>query len=537
LLTLSSITFDNSLGSLLPSEGLRVFDAPALGRVPQRQSAVPQEWNTAHNGLPIRESLRKLALNELLNTPEGAPSPFEKSSADEFMAWGREVSPFSTTGLPRFLDAAMQDNPETYREFVLQDASEGRAARRWWRSKKKQLAPEIDLFTMKDLARTQDQLSFIDRGPVATGVDVFGYLSAGVGVGQAARLTADCLRVAGVDVSVAALQRKRSARIDEVRPSIVLEHDVALMCVDAFGFKDQCNRIGAGYFSDRYTIAQWYWELEQVPNYYREPLSLIDEFWAPTRFLYEAMRTVAPDSVRVTHMPLPIRTFTEVAPLEKSALGIDGRFLFYFSFDFLSVMKRKNPEGIINAYLDAFEERDGAALLIKSINGIQRPEELQRLSEATRGRKDVHVVDEFVSPHLSAALMATADCYVSLHRSEGYGLTLAEAMAMGKPVVATGYSGNLDFMNHENSLLIPFSLVPVGDGAEGYPASSMWAEPDHAASVAALQRILQDRTWAKNLGDAGRQHVAREFSFEVVGGRMRERLAEIRKARGNPPAR
>ena len=489
---------------------------------------VSEEWNVASNGLPIRDSLREIALNEAINGVLDIPSPFSSDCSKQYVQWGRSVSLFGVTDLPRFLEAAFKENEELLTEHVLNDFSSARDSRKWWRSKKELLRPEISLFKIRDLFAKRQQLKVKDLGPNISGVDVFGYLSAGVGVGQSARLNVEALHTTEIDVTAVSLPRPRSNRLYLEHKDIALTHDIALMCVDAYQFLHQRHIIGERYFSQRYTIAQWFWELEQVPSYYIEPLSVIQEFWAPTLFLKNAMTSIAPSSARIEYMPLPVRPGVTSSAISKSLLGLEDRFLFYFSFDFLSVMKRKNPVGLLRAYIDAFKPADGAALLIKSINGFQRPTELGELRLAAAGRSDIKIVDEFVTPQMNSALMATADCYVSLHRSEGYGLTLAEAMALGKPVIATGYSGNMDFMSESNSVPISYSLVPVGDNAEGYPSTSQWAEPDHEASVLALQKMMSDRNFAVELGKAAQLHLERNFSIEVVGNLMLRRIQEIR---------
>lgn len=484
-------------------------------------------WTQSTSGLPIRTTLRNLALQDLLGGSRDLPSPFQIADKKRFTEWGMSISPNSVSALPRFLDAAIQDNQDLYREFVLFDFSDVSRSRKWWKRQKSLLEPEIKFFKTRHLVRKTSKLEVVDTGPRSEGVDLFGYLSSGAGVGQAARLMSDTLQMSGIDTTEVSLPRPRSVRVNSETYRFEVQHDIALMCVDAYQFVKQRHVIGEKYFDNRYTIAQWYWELEEVPGYYREPLSLIDEFWAPTKFLANAMASIAPPSLRITHMPLPIVSPGDIKPLSKEDIGLANRFLFYFSFDFLSVMKRKNPQAVVRAFVEAFNELDGAALLIKSINGIQRPRELNELHALVGDRHDIKIVDEFLAPQMNSALMATADCYVSLHRSEGYGLTLAEAMALGKPVIATAYSGNLDFMTNDSSILIPHSLVKVGDNAEGYPSHSSWAEPDHAHAVAAMQKMVDDRNIAKDLGEAARQHIERNFSIAVVAEKMAERIHQI----------
>lgn len=520
-----SLNFTNEVDYFLEKLGpackIEIFAAPV------KLSEENVIWTRSSNGMPIRSTLRQIALQELLSGETDLPDPFKGTDKRRFQEWGMAVSPTSVTALPRFLDAAIQENHNLYREFVLFDFSDSAISRKWWKAKKHLLEPEIKLFKTRHLVKKGEKLKVIDTGRRKAGVDLFGYLSSGAGVGQAARLISQSLQTSGIDVTNVSLPRPRSARVKSETFRYEIQHDVAFMCVDAYQFVKQRLSIGEKYFSNRYTIAQWYWELEEVPDYYYEPLSLIDEFWAPTKFLADSMASISPSSLRITHMPLPIAQMSDVQPLPKQSMGLENRFLFYFAFDFLSVMERKNPQAVVRAFIDAFSESDGASLLIKSINGIQRPQELSELRALVGARRDIKIVDEFLPPQLNSALMATADCYVSLHRSEGYGLTLAEAMALGKPVIATGYSGNLDFMTTENALVIPYSLVRVGDNAEGYPAHSVWAEPDHEQAVAAMRKLLADRKFASELGVKARKHIERNFSLEVVARKMSDRIHQI----------
>jgi glycosyltransferase involved in cell wall biosynthesis len=278
------------------------------------------------------------------------------------------------------------------------------------------------------------------------------------------------------------------------------------------------------FFEDRDVIGQWFWELSEPPESYRRAFDLIREVWAPTLFIKESLETMAPERVSVVHMPLPITTPKIDSSLTKKSFGLDDRFAFLFTFDFLSVLKRKNTIGLVDAFCEAFTPNEGPVLILKSINGDKRMIEFEKLKWACRGRSDVIVIDEYFDVVKSASLMAVTDCYVSLHRSEGLGLTMAEAMALGKPVIATGYSGNMDFMTEENSLVIPWTLVPVGKDAEGYPSGAKWAEPDLGAASVAMRRVYEDQNFARNLGAKAQRDIAENFSPQKTGERMKSRL-------------
>jgi glycosyltransferase involved in cell wall biosynthesis len=233
---------------------------------------------------------------------------------------------------------------------------------------------------------------------------------------------------------------------------------------------------------------------------------------------------MAPGHVKVVHMPLPVLTPETDDSLSKESFGLEEKFTFLFTFDFLSVLKRKNALGLVQAFCKSFQPNEGPVLVLKTINGDKRLKEKESLLWACQGRDDIVLIDEYFDVVKTATLMNHADCYVSLHRSEGLGLTMAEAMALGKPVIATGYSGNMDFMTSENSCLLPWTLVPVGKDAEGYPPTAMWAEPDLDVAAAEMRKIYENPDFARVLGQKAQTDIAKLFSPEVTGERMKHHL-------------
>jgi glycosyltransferase involved in cell wall biosynthesis len=291
------------------------------------------------------------------------------------------------------------------------------------------------------------------------------------------------------------------------------------------------RQAGEEFFADRYSIGLWFWEIEEFPARWRSSLSLLEEVWAPTAHIASALEPIA--TVPVTTVRIPIE-LPALEPRSRSQLGLpEDKFLFLFSFDYLSVFKRKNPLAVIDAFTRAFESSERVGLIIKCINHDRDPAAHAELCAAAAGHPGVELIDRYLDPLDNSSLTALCDSYVSLHRAEGFGLGPAEAMWLGKPVIATGYSGNLDFMTAENSLLVDYRMVSIGAGADPYPADAHWADPDvqHAASL--MRSLFDDPELARRLGATAAADIRRTHSPSAAGEIMRRRLEAIR-ATGRP---
>jgi glycosyltransferase involved in cell wall biosynthesis len=269
-----------------------------------------------------------------------------------------------------------------------------------------------------------------------------------------------------------------------------------------------------------------------IPPSWDPAFEWVDEVW--THSTYSAGLIAPRSPVPVVAVPPPV--VEPEPPGEPLHLeGIPDGFWFLFAFDFLSTVERKNPVGLVEAFTRAFGNREGPQLVLKAFNGDYKPEHLAQLRYAARGRDDVHLVDRWMTDAQRRALTARADCYVSLHRSEGFGLTMAEAMALGKPVIATGFSGNLDFMDDSTAYLVGHSLTTVGKGVDIYPEDGIWADPDldHAAEL--MRRVADRPDEGAQRGERARQDVLRRFSPQATGALARARLEQL-LARGTTRA-
>jgi glycosyltransferase involved in cell wall biosynthesis len=299
-------------------------------------------------------------------------------------------------------------------------------------------------------------------------------------------------------------------------------HGFEIVAVNAEELPDLIQRLGDDYF-DGPRIGIWGWETNTIPPRWRRAFALVDEIWVYSRFMAENIGAVAP--VPVIALPPPVAPPPD--PPEPLRLGVPEGFLYLFVFDYLSTVQRKNPVGLIEAFRLAFAPGEGPQLLIKTINAPLRPLAEEEVLWAAHGREDIHVVDRSLTGQQLHALMAACDCYVSLHRSEGFGLTMAEAMAIGKPVIGTGYSGNVDFMNADNSYLIDYTVGRVGPDCEIYPPEGEWADPsvEHAAQL--MRSVHDDRQEAARRGAQAAQDIAATLSPEATGAAMRARLAQL----------
>jgi glycosyltransferase involved in cell wall biosynthesis len=348
------------------------------------------------------------------------------------------------------------------------------------------------------------------------GLNVVGYPSRNTGVGESARLCRNACQAVGLP----------SHLIDVDRHGGVAQHAVyraSVYHVNADQISAVRNRISDVFDAGAYNIGCWHWELPELPDAWVASAEPLDEIWAPSAFVQSAISRKV--TIPVVHMPHGIEV-TEIDACAPEELGVPaGRFTFLCMFDRDSVVHRKNPLGAVEAFRRAFPAQSSAALLIKTSRAAASAEERAELEDRVRGIPNVYLTDRMLSRGRVNGLVAACDAVVSLHHSEGFGLILAEAMVLGKPVVATGWSGNVDFMNSGNSCLVGYELTTLDRAYGPYPAGEQWAEPDldHAAQL--MRRLFEDTDWRTRIGQRARDTIRAQFSPAAAGLRYRRRLA------------
>jgi glycosyltransferase involved in cell wall biosynthesis len=359
------------------------------------------------------------------------------------------------------------------------------------------------------------------------GINLIGFLSAESGLGEVARRLVGALErtdipFVAIDHSATASRREHPLSFET---TTVAPYDTTVVCVNADELPSLVERAGVELFARSHTIGVWFWETSVFRSSDRRSFVYVDEVWVPSMYVRDAVARDA--EVPVLVMPIPVDA-PQPPAASRSELRLPLGFVFLTVLDLVSA-ERKNPFDTIAAFTRAFEPGEGPTLVVKTINGHERkPGILAELVAAASDRPDVVVRDGYVSPAERDALVATCDCFVSLHRSEGYGLTLAEAMAFGKPVLATGYSGNLEFMDPEASYLVPYELVPVPTEWWAHAPGAMWAQPDVAAAAEAMRQVYDHPESAGVVGVRARERILSRYSPERTAELVQERFASAR---------
>jgi hypothetical protein len=375
------------------------------------------------------------------------------------------------------------------------------------------------------------------------GVNLAGYLDATAGVGEAARNVQAALRAAGVAVAPLTLSSRAAPPAagdgGAAAAAGAAVHPVTIVCANPDGMTGARDELGAAAFEGRHVVGMWWWEVAALPQRWLRAFDLVDEVWVGSRFVADLLAAVSP--VPVVHVPLAVPE-PVASGAGRAQLGLPDGFLFGFVFDYASVAARKNPLGLIDAFARAFPDDggDGPSLVLKTLGGERHEHEHAAVLAAAAAHPRVTVVDRHVTAEDKNALIRELDCYVSLHRSEGFGLTIAEAMLLGTPVIATDYGGTRDLLTAFNSLLVDHRAVAIGPGNEPYPEHGEWAEPDLDQAASLMRTAAADPAAGRVRAQRARADVLAAHAPAAAGRVMADRLARVltlpADGRGRPSA-
>jgi glycosyltransferase involved in cell wall biosynthesis len=350
-------------------------------------------------------------------------------------------------------------------------------------------------------------------------VAVWGHLQSEIGLGWSARSMVETLRRFIPDLNCHNIPKPGRNHVNFTCPRPRALSQTNIFVTTPIEFLDGHDYFPHQLLRGTKRIGQWYWELSRTPDYWTRAIDLVDEIWAGSVFCAEAFQNSTTKGVHVipplvadwTHRPTKEarRAFPNLPP---------EAYVFMAIFDFASGTRRKNPQGMIAAFTAAFPpiDRDRPYLVLK-YHGTKY--DLRAAADIEKSAaKDPHIIlmDGVFPDDKLYDLKDACDCYVSLHRAEGFGLNIAEAMLAEKPVICTGYSGNLDFTNEQNSFLVSYRLTKLNPGDYYHSEGQEWAEPDFDDAVSDMQLVYQNREQAENRARAGRQTILDKYSLAAA---------------------
>jgi GT2 family glycosyltransferase/glycosyltransferase involved in cell wall biosynthesis len=367
------------------------------------------------------------------------------------------------------------------------------------------------------------------------GINVFGPFAATSGLGTAARGLLAALDTIGVDIELHPFDVSQAVpRITPQERARRPKYRINLIMANADQIARLTSLYALGFFDDAYNIAVWAWELAAFRSDWHGSFAAVDEVWTNSDFERESIGALAPVPVQKIRLPVVVPGADAADGREMFGIPRD-RLVFLVAFDVGSTATRKNPRMVVDAFREAFSHDENVFLVIKFHATAVDPVVTRQLTQALRGADNVLVIADRLCERDMALLRAACDCFVSAHRSEGFGLNIAEFMSLGKPVIATAYSGNLEFFDEAVGYPIKYRLVEIEQQVGPYMPHAVWAEPDQSSLIEQFRLVYEDQPQAWARGRAGAARMLADFSPARIGQDIRRRLHEIGLAADLPP--
>ena len=363
------------------------------------------------------------------------------------------------------------------------------------------------------------------------GINVVGLLKAQFGLGQASRLICKAIEkskfdFAAIDTNIGPGKKYGDTTFDSILTKEFPYNINILHCQPHTNFEIMISQIGIKNLEQRYNIAFWLWELDKIPEEWKNSFKYVNEIWTCSSFVADAFK-------KETDLPIHVIPYAIEPKKNEKLKRVDfhipeDKFCFLTMFDSGSSSMRKNPMDVIDAFVKAFPNNDKVCLVVKISNSIE--EDLILLKNKLKNVKHYVFIDEVLPQADVYSLISLCDVFVSLHRSEGFGLPLAEAMALKTVCIATNYSGNTDFMNEENACLVDYKLVPVNlKNHVVYKEGNVWAQPNVEQASFFMQKLYKDKKLYNKLQKNAQAFIKKELSFDGCIQKIENRIDTIVK--------
>uniref|UniRef100_UPI0038BDBD54 glycosyltransferase family 4 protein n=1 Tax=Paraburkholderia sediminicola TaxID=458836 RepID=UPI0038BDBD54 len=444
--------------------------------------------------------------------------------------------------LPRFLDLIVSERADLRATFDVNTEAGRERLVHWWNeyggheyallgSLKVQWLESAGENGASEPARYH---AHVEGREYAFGVNVIGFPQGVLGLGEDARMAARVFQLTSTPVVLVNAPMSGPPKLDNSVDHLLsdnLKYDISLICLPAPEMVRLALEGGRKMIdAPTHKIGAWPWELPHWPSAFGKVHQMVDEIWAQSKFVQSVYSRLG--DTPVYRMPMAVEVPAPVDPRRERFALPSNEFLFYLMFDGNSWLSRKNPLAGVRAFKQAFGEHSpGVGLVIKAMNVRDDDPVWRAVCDLTAGDSRIHIVSERLSRQDSTDFMACCDAYISLHRSEGFGRVIAEAMALGQPVVATNFSGNVDFCETDTAFLVDGELIPLRPGDYLFSEGQYWCDPDVSIAAEHLKRMIEDVPLRERIAQAGKARIERDYSVEAVARAYAHRLADIAKAR------
>lgn len=390
-----------------------------------------------------------------------------------------------------------------------------------WRIKKL-----IAAHTKKCMLHKLAAIAPYERGRYPQGINLIGDIKAETGLGQSMRILADIFEDNEIPFCIKQVNAPGNLQRIENKWDSKMQTDVTygmnLIHINPSVWGENYNKFPPDMLNYRYNIAYWAWELEEFPKEWMACIDTVDEIWTPSEFVSRSIR--AKTDKPVVTVPYTIKIDRSVLYDRKYFSLPENKFLFIIMYDFMSVSERKNPWGGIEAYKKAFGNKNESVGLIIKVNHLPNEKELYRLKKELQHFPNIYYITKNYARKEVESLVAVADVLVSLHRSEGFGLQMAEAMYLGTPVIATNWSATTEFMSKESACLVDYELIALAKNIGPYKRGSYWADADISQAADYMRRLYSDREFYQKVREKAECYIKSTLNGGKCGAIIKQRM-------------
>ncbi len=401
----------------------------------------------------------------------------------------------------------------------------------------KTVLPDDIIVKMKKVWNWQNNWKMLDKskktqrfqkGKYPAGINLIGDIKAETGLGQSMRIIAAMIEHSGIPFVIkqvnapGGLEHNDCTWAGKIGDGLL--YGINLIHINPNTWAERYNSFRKEELDYRYNIAYWLWELEEFPDEWVPCIATVDEIWTPSEFISRSIRQKTDKTVRT--IPYAI-TIEHTPHLGRDYFHLpEDKFFCLIMYDFKSMSERKNPEAAVRAFIQAFKPTEGVGLIIK-INHLKNRKELEKLKSKVESYPDVYYITDNLSRQEVESLIAVSDVMISLHRSEGFGLPLAEAMYLGTPVVATNWSANTEFMGRGNACLVDYQLVKLPKAIGPYKKGSIWAAADEEQAAGYMRKLYYDSAYYASIKENGRRRIEEQLPIGAASKLLKEAVEEI----------